>query len=108
MRRVLVERRLHHRRRHALPSDLDLELGAFLREMRREIARPDRRAKRRAHRAAADGAARAVIREHRIAMTRDVAVAQREADELLGETAGLLRIEHVTSDELTLLELDQP
>src|SRR5262245_45251422 len=108
MRSLFVERRLHHRRRHSLAADLDLERRPLLRRLRREIRRPDRNTERRAHRSAADDTTRLTTDEDRIPVARDVAIAEREADELLLHTLRFLRVEHVAADECALLEFHEP
>src|SRR5436305_14515243 len=98
MGRILIEWRLDDGRLGAFSTDLYVERGSFFRCFSRDVARADRDAEGGTHRAAADDAARLPSHKHCIAMTRDVFVSHREADELLFHTVRFLLVEHRTTD----------
>src|ERR687884_859038 len=100
MRSLLIERHLHHRRRHALAADLDLERRAFLGRFGGEVAGADGDADGGAHRAAADDATLPPLVEDRVAVAREGALRRREADESLADPLLALAEERVASDEV--------
>src|SRR5512142_514318 len=103
MRRILVERRLDDRRLNALAADLDLEPRTLLGRVRRQIARSNRDGERGAHGAAAHQTTRPASGKHRVSVSRDVAIAEREPDELSRNAFGFLALECRFADEVALL-----
>src|SRR4029079_17501333 len=108
MRCFLIERGLGDRRGDPFSSNLDLEDRTLLGKLGRDICRSDRDAKCRAQRAAADDTARLIAGEDGVSVSRNVALRQREPDELLLHAVRFLIVEHWLADEIPLLELDQP
>ena len=108
MGRVLVEREFDDRASEALAADIDFECVAGRSVIGGHVAGANGDPAARRARATAHVATCRAIDEHRIAVTREGAIGDREAHELLRDSGRLLCFECRLPDKVTLLHLHEP